>query len=93
MNPTSSVALKIERADGAHGFEDPAVPAQWTIEELTAHAVPRLHYPTTDLASGLPLRYAVLAADGIELPRDQKVGDAFPGRSGRVHVVHEYVNA
>ena len=93
MNQASSVALRIERPDGAHGFDDPAVPAEWTIQELTAHAVPRLRYPSTDIASGQALRYAAVAADGIELLPDQKVGEAFPGRSGRVHVVHEYINA
>jgi hypothetical protein len=31
--------------------------------------------------------------DGIELRRDEKVGDAFPDRKARVHVVHEYANA
>jgi len=29
MNAT--VALRIERQDGAHGFDDPAVPGDWTI--------------------------------------------------------------
>ena len=92
MNEASSVALRIERADGAHGFDDPAVPPEWTIQQLTAQAVPRLRYPTTDIASGKPLKYSALSG-GVELPRDQTVGDAFPGRRGKVHVVHEYVNA
>ena len=45
MNAT--VALRIERQDGAHGFDDPAVPGDWTIEAVTARAVPKLRYPKT----------------------------------------------
>jgi hypothetical protein len=94
----ASVALRIERQDGAHGFEDPAVPADWTIEQLTARAAPRLRYPTTDVSSGKPLRYSMLF-DGVELPRDAKVGDAFardtttPDTLPKVNVVSEYENA
>ena len=90
MNAT--VALRIERQDGAHGFDDPAVPGDWTIEAVTARAVPKLRYPKTDISSGKPLRYSMLN-DGVELPRDQTVGTVFPKRRARVHVVHEYVNA
>ncbi len=93
MESAISVALRIERPDATHGFDDPAVPASWSIHELTMRAVPRLRYPTTDVASGQPLKYSALSADGVELPRDQRVGDAFPAGAGRVHVVHEYVNA
>jgi hypothetical protein len=92
MDGATSVALRIERQDGTHGFDDPAVPADWTIERLTAEAAPRLRYPTTDVGTGKPLRYSMLH-DGVELPRDQKVGAAFPKRRARVHVVHEYTNA
>ncbi len=92
MRGTSAVALRIERYDGAHGFDDPSVPPEWTIERLTQAAVPKLHYPLTDVSSGKPLRYSMLH-DGVELPRDQTVGDAFTERRARVHVVHEYANA
>jgi hypothetical protein len=92
MNGASNVALRIERQDGAYGFDDPGVPAEWTIESLTAKAVPRLRYPATDVSTGKPLRYSMLH-DGVELPRDMTVGDAFPKRRARVHVVHEYANA
>ena len=92
MTGAASVALRIERQDGAHGFDDPAVPAEWTIEELTVRAVPKLRYPTTDVSSGKPLRYSMLH-EGVELPREQTVGTVFPKRRARVHVVHEYQNA
>lgn len=92
MNSAMSVALRIERQDGAYGFDDPAVPDDWTIEDLTTRAAPKLRYPLTDVSTGKPLRYSMLH-DGVELPRDQTVGAAFPARRGRVHVVHEYANA
>jgi hypothetical protein len=92
MNAATTVALRIERYDGAHGFDDPSVPADWSIEELTTHAAPRLRYPSTDVSTGKPLRYSMLH-DGVELPRDQTVGKAFPKRQARVHVVSEYANA
>jgi len=92
MNTATSVALRIERHDGAHGFDEPAVPAEWSIEKLTEHAVPRLRYPQTDVSSGKPLRYSMLH-DGVELPRDSSVGVAFPKKKARVQVVNEYQNA
>jgi hypothetical protein len=92
MNAGTTVALRFDRHDGAHGFDDPAVPEDLTIEEVTRRAVPRLRYPATDVSSGKPLRYSMLH-DGRELARDEKVRDAFPKRRGRVHVVHEYANA
>ena len=95
MNSASSVALRVERQDGAHGFDDPAVPAEWTIEQLTTRAASKLRYPVTDIRSGKPLRYSMLH-EGIELRREQTVGDAFPQQRGKVHkvhVVHEYENA
>jgi hypothetical protein len=92
MNAATTVALRIERHDSADGFDDPAVPGDLTIDEVTRRAVPRLRYPTMDAASGKPLHYALLH-DGKELARDQQVGDAFPRRRARVHVVHEYTNA
>jgi hypothetical protein len=92
MDAASSVALRIERHDGAHGFDEPAVPGSWTIEQLTARVVPRLRYPLRDVASGKPLRYSMLH-EGTELARDQRVADAFPARRARVNVVHEYQNA
>ena len=92
MNAASTVALRIERHDGAAAFDDPAVPGEMTIEEVTARAAPRLRYPLTDIGSGKPLRYGLLH-DGVELPRDEKVGTAFPKRRGHVHVVTEYQNA
>ena len=92
MNAATTVALRIDRHDGAYGFDDPAVPDDLTIEEVTLRAAPRLRYPLTDVSSGKPLRYSMLY-DGAELPRDQPVGRAFPSRRARVHVVHEYQNA
>lgn len=87
-----SVALDIRRQDGAFGFTDPAVPAEWTIEQVTERALPRLRYPATDVGSGRALKYSMLH-QGVELPRDRTIGDAFPGRTARVHVVREYENA
>ena len=92
MNAASSVALRVERYDGAHGFDDPSVPGDWTIETLTQRAAPKLRYPLTDVSTGKPLRYSLLH-DGVEVPRDQTVARAFPQRRARVHVVHEYANA
>ena len=92
MHAATTVALRIERHDGAAGFDEPAVPDEWTIEEVTARAAPKLRYPLTDVGSGKPLRYSLLH-DGVELPRDQTVGVAFPKRRARVHVVQEYQNA
>jgi hypothetical protein len=86
------VALRIERFDGAHGFDDPAVPASLTVEQLTARAVPKLRYPLTDVSSGKPLRYSMLH-EGTELARDQTVGTAIQKPRSVVHVVHEYTNA
>ena len=87
-----SVALRFERQDGAHAFDDPAVPIELTVEEITVRAAPRLRYPTLDVATGKPLVYALLH-EGVEVPRDATVGRAFPGRSATVHVVSEYENA
>ena len=92
MNQATSVALRIERQDGAHGFDDPAVPGDWTIEELTRRAAPKLRYPLTDVTSGKPLRYSMLH-EGTELARDERVATVFTARRARVHVVQEYVNA
>jgi hypothetical protein len=94
MNAASAatIALRVERYDGAYGFEDPAVPVSWTVEELTARAAPRLRYPSTDVGTGKPLRYSLLH-DGVEVPRDTSVGVAFPEQGARVRVVREYVNA
>jgi len=87
MSTAATVALRIERFDGAHGFDDPAVPASLTIEQLTARAVPKLRYPSTDVSSGKPLRYSMLH-DGTELARDQTVGTAIQKPRSVVHVVH-----
>jgi hypothetical protein len=57
---TETIALRVERHDGAHGFDDPSVPADWTIEQLTARVAPKLRYPATDVSSGKPLRYSML---------------------------------
>ncbi len=92
MNDATTVALRIDRPDGMHGFEDPAVPKEWTIERVTEHAARRLRYPMTDASSGKPLRYAMLHA-GTELRRDLRVGEAILKRRARVHVVSEYANA
>jgi hypothetical protein len=95
MNDTAtSLALDFERQDGAaHSFEDPAVPLELSIEEVTKRAVPRLRYPVTDISTGRPLVYSLLH-DGVEIPRDLTVGKAFPGRRrARVHVVSEFTNA
>ena len=93
MSTAATVPLRIDRQDGAHGFDDPSVPGEWTIEELTHRVAPKLRYPTTDVGTGKPLRYSMLH-EGIELRRDEKVGDALlQDRRARVHVVHEYANA
>jgi hypothetical protein len=92
MNALTTVALRFDRHDGAHGFDDPAVPAGWTIDQLLERVAPKLRYPTTDVSTGKPLRYAMLR-DGVEVPREETVGRAFPERRGRAHVVHEYANA
>jgi hypothetical protein len=90
-NSTGSVALRFERQDGAHVFEDPAVPVELTVEEVTLRAAPRLRYPTTDVSSGKPLKYTMLH-EGSEVARDATVGRAFPGRRARVHIVCDYEN-
>ena len=92
MNGATSVALRIDRHDGAHGFLDPAVPGEWTIEELTQRAAAKLRYPASDVSTGKPLRYALLH-EGAELRREQTVGESFPQGRASVHVVHEYANA
>ena len=38
MSAATTIALRIERHDGAHGFEDPAVPGDLTIDEVTRRA-------------------------------------------------------
>jgi hypothetical protein len=91
MPTASTLALRIERYDGAYGFDDPAVPAALTVEELTTRAAPRLRYPSTDVSSGKPLAYSLLH-DGAEVPKTDRIGDALPNRA-RVFVVHEYRNA
>jgi len=92
MNAATSVAIRVERHDGAHGFDEPAVPADWSIEKLTEHAVPKLRYPQVDVTSGKPLRYSMVH-DGVEIARDTTVGTAFPKRKARVQVLNEYQNA
>ena len=87
-----TVSLTFERQDGGHRFEDGAVPGSLTIGEVTGLAVPKLRYPTTDVSTGKPLRYSLLH-DGVEVPRDEKVGRVFPNRKARVHIVSEYENA
>ena len=85
-----AVALRIERHDQAHGFDD-TVPGDWSIERMTESALPKLRLATRDVASGKALKYSALH-EGTELPRDAKVGTAVrPG--GRVVVVPEYENA
>jgi hypothetical protein len=85
-----TMALRIERHDHAHGFDD-AVPGEWSIARLTAAAIPKLRLATTDIASGKPLKYSALH-DGTEVPRDAKVGTALkPG--GKVVIAPEYENA
>jgi hypothetical protein len=85
-----AMALRIERHDGAHGFDD-LVPPELTIDELTTKAAPKLRYPTTDVGSGKPLRYSMLH-DGVELPREDTVGRSLKD-GAKITVVHEYVNA
>jgi hypothetical protein len=85
-----AIALRIERHDQAHGFDD-AVPGDWSIERLTETAIPKLRLATRDVASGKPLKYSALH-EGTELPRDAKVGTVVrPG--GLVRVVPEFENA
>lgn len=88
----TSVSIVFERQDGAHFFEDGAVPGHLSIGEATKLAVPKLRYPSTDVSTGKPLKYSMLH-DGVEVPRDETVGRAFPKRKARVHVVSEYENA
>jgi hypothetical protein len=88
----SSVALRFERHDGAHAFDDPAVPVEMTVEEITIRAVPLLRYPTTDVSSGHRLKYTMLH-DNVEVARDTTVGKAFPGGRARVHIVSDFENA
>lgn len=92
LENTESVALHVERHDGAFSFDDPAVPRDWTVEQLTENALSRLRYPSSDVTSGKPLRYSMLA-DGAELPREAKVGEALPKAGAKVRVVRDYVNA
>jgi hypothetical protein len=87
-----TLSLRIERHDGAHSLDEPAIPADWTVEELTSRAVPRLRYPETDVGSGKPLRYSMLH-DGAELRRDSTLGEVLPAKGARVHVVHDHLNA
>jgi hypothetical protein len=85
-----TVALRIERHDQAHGFDD-TVPADWSIERLTDAAVPKLRLATRDIASQKPMRYSALH-EGTELAREAKVGTAVrPG--GRVVIAPEFENA
>jgi len=89
---TTSATLTIARQDGAFSFTDPAVPLGRTIEEVVDAAVGRLRYPETDVSSGRRLRYAMLA-EGSEVRSDLTVGEAFPTREARVHVVSQFQNA
>jgi hypothetical protein len=85
-----TVALRIERHDQAHGFDD-TVPADWSIEHLTDAAVPRLRLATRDVSSQKLLKYSALH-DGAELARDAKVGTAV--RAGaKVIIAPEFENA
>src|SRR5436853_7003708 len=86
MNAT--VALRIERQDGAHGFDDPAVPGGWTIWAVTARAVLKLRYPKTDVSSVKLLGYSLLH-DWLELPHGQTVDTVYPQRRARLHVVRD----
>lgn len=88
----NSVALRFERQDGAHVFDDPAVPLELSVEDITVRAAPRLRYPTVDVATGKPLKFALLH-EGVEVPRDATVGRAFPHGRATVHVVNDYENA
>lgn len=85
-----AVAMRIDRHDMAHGFDD-TVPVDWSIERLTESAIPKLRLATRDVASGKPLKYSALH-EGTELARDAKVGTAVrPG--GRVIIAPEFQNA
>lgn len=87
-----TVPMRVDRYDGGYGFNDPAVPASWSIEEFVHNVTAKLRLPTTDVTSGKPLRYSVLR-DGDELPRDETIGKLFAKSGGKVQVVHEYSNA
>jgi len=90
---TASATLTIARQDGAFSFTDPAVPLGRTIEEVVDTAVGRLRYPEHDVSSGRRLKYTMLAEGGTEVRADLTVGEAFPTREGRVHVVSQFQNA
>jgi hypothetical protein len=92
MNAVGSVALRIDRHDGAYGFDDPAVPGDLTIERLTQLAAPRVRYPLVDVSSGKGITYALLH-DGREVPRETTVARAFPERRAKCTLVHQYQNA
>jgi hypothetical protein len=90
MTTLQTMALRIERHDQAHGFDD-TVPGDWSIERLTDAAVPKLRLATKDVTSGKPLKYSALH-EGTEVPRDAKVATALkPG--GKVVIAPEYENA
>ena len=92
MSASVSVALRIDRHDGAYAFEDPAVPGDLTIERLTQLAAPRVRYPLLDVSTGKPLTYSLLH-NGEEIPRESTVARAFPQRRAKVTLVHEFRNA
>jgi hypothetical protein len=89
---TTAATLTIARQDGAFSFTDPAVPLGRTVEQVTNDAVAKLRYPRRDVGSGKPLQYAMIE-NGTEVRADLTVGEAFPQREARVHVVSQFQNA
>lgn len=89
---TTSATLTIARQDGAFSFTDPAVPLARTVEEVVDDAVGKLRYPQHDIGSGKRLRYALIH-EGGEVRSELTVGEAFPTREARVHVVSQFQNA
>ena len=91
MNATTSVALSIERHDGAYSFSD-HVPGDVLVEDLTRRAAPRVRLPSTDISSGKPISYSLLH-DGVEVQPEITVARAFPQRRAKVTIVHAFRNA
>ena len=91
MSTSVSVALRIDRHDGAYGFDD-HVPGDLSVERLTQIAAPRVRLPVVDVSSGKPIAYSLLH-DGSEVPQESTVARAFPQRRAKVTIVTAFRNA